>query len=154
MSTREEDAALAENLKSHHAVMVDALDRLSGDLATAAASAADTGPAKQHLETWIEEVLVPHAEEEEATSYRAAAELPEARLLIRSMLEEHVLIRQTAAHVTSAVNPLAAGTYARSLFEIFNSHQRKENEMILPLLVKSDAVSLTAVIGHAHRHSR
>jgi hypothetical protein len=153
MSTRTEDAALAENLKSHHAEMIKDLDRLSGGLVAAAAANADSARAKRDLEAWIKDVLVPHAEEEEATTYRAAAELPEARLLIRSMLDEHVLIRRIGAHVSAAKNPLVAGTYARALFEIFDSHQRKENDIVLPLLVESDAVSLTAVMGSGHHVS-
>jgi hypothetical protein len=151
MSTRREDAALAEKLKSHHAAMIKDLDRLSGDLAAAAATGADAAPAKRALESWIRGVLVPHAEEEEATTYRAAGALPEGRLLIQSMLDEHALIRRTAAHVSAAANPVAAGTYARALFDIFDSHQRKENDIILPLLVESDAVSLTAVMSGGHR---
>jgi len=155
MSTHGEDAALAEELKSHHAEMIEELDRLSGGLAAAAASGVDTASAKDELETWIAGVLIPHAEEEEATTYRAAGELPEARLLIQAMLDEHVLIRRIGAHMSAAESPVVAGTYARALFEIFDSHQRKENDIILPLLVESDAVSLIAVMGsghHTHGH--
>jgi hypothetical protein len=119
MSTRRQDAALAEKLKSHHAAMIKDLDRLSGDLAAAAASGADAAAAKRDLEAWIRGILVPHAEEEEATTYRAAGALPEGRLLIQSMLDEHGLIRRTASHVSAAANPVAAGTYARALFDIF-----------------------------------
>lgn len=130
--------------------MIKDLGRLSGDLAAAAAFGADATTAQQDLEAWIRDVLVPHAAEEEVTTYRAAGELPEGRLLIQSMLDEHVLIRQTAAHVSAEENPVATGTYARALFEIFDSHQRKENDIILPLLVESDTVSLTAVMGGGH----
>lgn len=146
MNTHDDDAGLAEELKKHHAVMIDDLARLSGDLAAAAASDGDVASAKRALEEWIIHVLLPHAEEEEATTYRAAAELPEGRLLIRSMLAEHVLIRQTAAHMSAAQDPVEAGTYGRALFDIFDSHQRKENDMILPLLVDSSTVSLIEIM--------
>ncbi|TAL71761.1 MAG: hemerythrin domain-containing protein [Rhodanobacter sp.] len=155
MSAHPEDAVLAGKLKAHHAAMIKELDRLSAGLMTAAESGTGAASARAALETWIHNVLIPHAEEEEATTYRAAGELPEGRLLIRSMLDEHVLIRQTGAHVATAKNPVAAGAYARALLEIFDSHQRKENDIILPLLVESDAVSLTAVMGgghHGHGH--
>lgn len=150
MSTHHEDAALAEELKSHHAAMIKELDRLSAGLMAAAKSGTGAASAKAALETWIADVLIPHAEEEEATTYRAASELPQGRLLIQSMLDEHALIRQIGAHVSTAKNPVAAGAYARALFEIFDSHQRKENDIILPLLVESDTVSLTAVMGSGH----
>lgn len=45
---------------------------------------------------------------------------------------------------------MEAGAYGRALFEVFHSHQRKENEMILPLLVDEDTVSLTEVMSAAH----
>lgn len=152
MSTHDQDAALAEELKAHHGVMIRDLDRLSRDLVDAATSGNAPAPAKRNLEAWVRDVLVPHAEEEEATTYRAAGGLPEGALLIKSMLAEHVLIRQTAASVATATNAVEAATYGRALFDIFDSHQRKENDLILPLLVNSDAVSLTSVMGGVHGH--
>lgn len=152
MSTQDEDAAVAEELKAHHAVMVQDLDRLSRTLADAAASGDGTVQPARDLEQWVRDVLVPHAEEEESTSYRAAGELPEGRLLIESMLAEHALIRRTADHMSAAQNPVEAATYGRALFGIFDSHQRKENDLILPLLVDSATVSLTDVIAHGHGH--
>jgi hypothetical protein len=152
MRTHDEDAALAEKLKAHHAVMIRDLGRLSENLAKAPASGADAAQAKRALVDWVRDVLVPHAEEEEATTYRAAGELPEGRLLIRSMLAEHVLIRRTAEHMSAAKDPVEAATFGRALFDIFDSHQRKENDIILPLLVGSDTVSLTEVMGRVHAH--
>lgn len=152
MSTHNQDAALAEELKAHHAVKIKDLDRLSRDLANAAASGSDAAKVKRNLEEWVRDALVPHAEEEERTTYRAAGDLPVGALLIRSMLAEHALIRQTAAHMSAAEDGVEAATYGRALFDIFDSHQRKENDLILPLLVDSDAVSLTSVMGSAHGH--
>ncbi|MGB3696852.1 MAG: hemerythrin domain-containing protein [Gordonia sp. (in: high G+C Gram-positive bacteria)] len=160
MSTRDDDAALAERLKAHHAVMVDRLDHLSRDLAEAAAAGDDSAAASTALQEWIADVLVPHAEEEETTTYRAAGELESGRLLIRAMLDEHVLIRGIAGEIAAASDPRAAGAYARALFAAFNSHQHKENEIILPLLVDSPDVSLVEAMGgghasggHGHSHS-
>ena len=153
MSTHDQDVALADELKAHHAVMIRELGRLTGDLADAAASGGDAVEARRALEHWIRDVLVPHAAEEEATTYSAASALPEGRLLIRSMLAEHVLIRHVAGRVSAASGPVEAAAYGRVLFDIFDSHQRKENDIILPLLVDSDAVSLTEVMGgHEHGH--
>jgi hypothetical protein len=150
--SRKQDASLAEELRAHHAVMMADLDRLSTTLVEAAASGDDTADAKRALEEWVRDVLVPHAEEEEATTYRAAGELTSGELLIRSMLAEHDLIRMTARHVAEADDPVAAGAFARALFETFDSHQRKENDIVLPLLVDADSVSLTDVMAGAHHH--
>ena len=54
--------------------------------------------------------------------------------------------------MSEAHDPAAAGAFARALFDTFDSHQRKENEIILPLLVESDTVSLTEVMAGAHGH--
>lgn len=146
------DAAVAEELRAHHAVMIGELDRLTATLADAAATGEGAGEAVQALEEWIAGTLVPHADEEEATTYAAAAALPEGEPLIRSMLAEHELIKLTARHLSEAGTPIAAATYGRVLFDIFDSHQRKENDIILPLLVRSEAVSLSALMGSAHHH--
>lgn len=157
MSTHEQDAAVAEKLRAHHRVMIENLDRLTKGLVDAATSGNDAAQAKRSLEEWVRDVLVPHAEEEEATTYRAAGGLPEGALLIKSMLAEHALIRQTAARMSAATDAVEAATYGRALFDIFDSHQRKENDLILPLLVDSDAVSLSSAMGgghgHAHHHA-
>jgi hypothetical protein len=146
---------VAEELRAHHAKMIGDVDRLTSRLLDAALGGGDTGTARRELEHWIADVLVPHAEEEEATTYRACSGLAEGRLLIESMLAEHVLIRKTADAVSAADHPVAAAAYGRALFEIFDSHQRKENDIILPLLVASDQVRLVEVMAgsHGHEHS-
>jgi hypothetical protein len=150
--TLAEDAALADELRANHAAMIKDLDRLSAGLVAAAESGNEPSRAKRDLERWVTERLVPHADEEEATTYRAASELPGGELLIKSMLAEHELIRTTARHMSEADNPAAAGAFARALFDTFDSHQRKENDIILPLLVASDSVSLVEIMDGSHGH--
>ena len=148
--SHERDAALAEELKAHHAKMIQDLDRFATALADAAASGDDAVGARHDLERWVADVLVPHAAAEEETTYRAAGDLTEGRSLIKSMLAEHELIRLTARRAAEADDPVAAGAFARALFDMFDSHQRKENNIILPLLIDADSVSLTDVMARAH----
>ena len=68
------------------------------------------------------------------------------------MLAEHDLIRITARHMSEADDAVAAGAFARALFDTFDSHQRKENDIILPLLVDAERVALTDVMAGAHDH--
>lgn len=149
------DVEMAQELKAHHAVMVADLDRLSADLVTAAEDSHGAG-AREALVNWLHNVLIPHAAEEEATTYRAAAHLAEGRLLIDSMLVEHEMIRRVAGFVSSVQDPAMAAAFGRAVFEIFRSHQAKENDLILPLLVDADAVSLSEVLagagGNEHHH--
>jgi hypothetical protein len=153
---RDTDARTAEEIRHHHTVMVADLDRLSAALVEAAEAGADAASARSALLEWITTVLVPHAAQEEETTYPAAAGLPEGHLLIMGMLAEHDVIRHFAGLVRGTKNPAAAGAYARALYETFASHQRKENDYILPLLMNDPSVSLTELMsnshGHAHHH--
>lgn len=147
-----DDAAVAEELRAHHRVMMSELDELTTELLEAARTGGDATTARAALEHWISEVLVPHAAEEEASTYLSAGDLPEGRLLIESMLMEHGLIRRTAANVTSAPDVLEAAVQGRQLFDLFESHQQKENDLILPLLVDASDVSLGEVMEKVHGH--
>lgn len=145
------DAALARQLAAHHGVMVSELHRLS----TALVDAVDAGSAtaaQVALRDWVHAVLIPHAEEEERTIYSAAADLTEATLLIRAMTAEHTLIRATATAMCEATDPAIAGAYGRALFAVFENHQWKENELILPLLVAADTVSLVDLLAADDDH--
>jgi hypothetical protein len=150
---RDADARLADQIRIHHSAMVADLDRLTADLRDADAAGDDERAARARLalESWFADVLVPHADEEESTTYRAAAALPEGRWLIDSMVREHQLIKRLVA-LFHASPVTAAAAFGRAVFEAFDSHQRKENEVILPLLVDSPAVSLVEVMGAAHGH--
>ena len=62
------------------------------------------------------------------------------------------LIRATARRIPDAVDPHAAAAYARMLYEIFHSHQGKENDLIVPMLLAADGVSLSELVGDATAH--
>jgi hypothetical protein len=143
------DAEIAQQIRQHHAGMVADLDGLTATLRDAPTE--EQGAARARLQAWFETVLVPHADEEEATTYRAAGELSEGRLLIEAMVREHLLIKRLVALFRES-EAAAAAAYARAVLEAFTSHQGKENEVILPLLVAAPRVSLAAVMGGAHGH--
>ena len=143
------DTAIAKHMFEHHATMVAELDRLTAVLR----GAAPEGQLAAHtdLAEWFESVLVPHADEEESMTYRAAAGLPEGRLLIQAMVREHELIKHLVALFIESEFTVAAA-YAHAIFEVFKSHQAKENEVIIPLLLKAADISLAEVVGAGHRH--
>jgi hypothetical protein len=142
------DAEVADLVRKHHAGMVAKLDRLTATLRDAAPAEQET--AHRELAEWFETVLVPHADEEEATTYPAAGELAEGRLLIEAMVREHIFIKRLVALFLESEGSVAAA-YGRAVFEAFTSHQGKENDVILPLLVGAPQVSLVEVMG-AHGH--
>lgn len=144
------DASMAQEIKTHHAAMVADLDRLTGALRDAEPET--RAGARMTLAKWFEDVLVPHADEEERTTYAAAAGLPEGRLLIEAMVREHVLIKRLVALCVQAPDGAVAAAYGRAVLATFDSHQSKENEIILPLLLQAQGVSLAEVVGESHGH--
>lgn len=146
---RGSDAEIAQQVREHHAAMVADLDRLTATLRDAPESEQEA--ARATLEEWFGTVLVPHADEEEATTYRAANELVGGRLLIAAMVREHLLIKRLVALFRES-EPAVGAAYGRAVFEAFRSHQAKENDVILPLLVAAPQVSLATVMGGAHGH--
>jgi iron-sulfur cluster repair protein YtfE (RIC family) len=147
-----EDLAVAEEIEAHHALMIRDLDRLATAVEDAARSEGDVDAARSELQAWVAAVLEPHAEEEEHLTYRAAGQLTQGAPMIASMLSEHELIRASARRIPDAADPHAAAAYARMLYEIFHSHQRKEDEIIVPMLLAADGVSLSELVGDATAH--
>lgn len=149
MNTQTQDRALANELMAHHAIMVDQLDKLTNDLLNGA-------EAKEALIEWVHEILLPHAAEEEATTYAAAAALPQGAALIDSMVREHKTIIALAGAFHSSEDLALAAGYARSLYTVFEAHQSKENEIVIPMLLDV-GISLTEAManapeGHGHHH--
>lgn len=130
--------------------MVDELGRLT-------AAVRDVEPelqrdARSRLAEWLQAVLVPHADEEERTIYHAAAQLPQGALLIDAMVREHVLIKRLVTLFEES-DGAACAAYGRAIFETFESHQRKENEMILPLLSDAPRGPEDESAGSEHAHA-
>lgn len=150
------DREIAAALISHHGQLVTELDQLTSALVTNP----DDPAAKQAVVDWIHTSLLPHADEEERTSYAAAGELPEGKALIDAMIREHVTIKALARAFHDSKGALSAGL-ARALFEVFDGHQAKENEIVFPMLIAAPSVSLEQVMaehlaghdgGHEHHH--
>ncbi|NED50363.1 hypothetical protein G3I24_05510, partial [Micromonospora aurantiaca] len=82
------------------------------DHALTIARAADqlTAPydRRDKLVAFCTDEVLPHAEAEEGTLYKAAEDLPEARLLLRAMLREHVVLREKVAELAAARTPSEA----------------------------------------------
>lgn len=144
---------LADELMAHHAVMVDQLDGLTNDFLNATENGAE---AKQALIDWVHSTLLPHAGEEEATTYGAASRLPQGAALIDAMIREHKTIITLAVAFHECPDLRLAAGYARSLYTVFEAHQSKENEIVIPMLVDA-GVSLSQAMasgsaGHGHHH--
>ncbi|WP_141582434.1 DUF2249 domain-containing protein [Actinomadura sp. WMMA1423] len=122
-------------IRDHH----ERLGRTMADHALTIARAADQLASphdrRDALAAFCEEEVLPHADAEEGTLYRAAEDLPEARLLLRAMLAEHAVLRERVAELKAARTPGEAVGAAAVLDALFQAHLAKENDLLLPALV-------------------
>lgn len=152
IANSEADARAAQAVEQHHAEMAGALALKAESLAAVARAGrpADVEEVRLDLVRWCRDELVPHALAEESTMYRAAGEMPRARLLVEAMLVEHQRIIGLVDELGTTTEPVAAAALARALRELFEAHLAKENDQILPLLVASPDVSVAELLGGMH----
>lgn len=140
----ERDRREAEHIARHHAHMVAELDALSAAVHDAPAD--EIAAARQALDRFFAEALLPHAAGEERTTYRAAAGLDEGRLLVDSLVREHLLIRSWVETFAAATDA-DARVWGPAIAQLFRSHQAKEDEVVTPLLLATPGISLAEVHG-------
>lgn len=152
LASAPEDATALESAEAHHA-------RLAGELAGRVRmllTAVDRDPIaarKIHagLLAFCDRSLLPHAAAEEAALYPAAHGMPEARLLIESLIGEHRCLTALVDALRTAPGPAGAAADARALQVLFEEHVAKENGLVLPLLAMSPDISLAALLADTHR---
>ena len=152
LASSQADARAAEAVEEHHAEMAGALE-LKGQALVAAARANDAAAlqaAKDALVSWSRRELVPHAQAEEETLYRAAATKDEAKLLVQAMLAEHAEIVALVEELEHAKDAVAALGATAALRRVFAIHLTKENEQILPLLVADPQTNVAELLEGMH----
>ena len=132
---------LAATLTGNVARLIDAVE--AGDLP-------QVWVRRDELLSWLDGELLPHAYAEEAALYPAAADLPAGKLLVEGMLGEHRAITALVSELKETTSPTVAAATARALQAIFAVHLAKENDLVVPLLVEADAVSLAALLDGMH----
>ncbi|WP_327720258.1 DUF2249 domain-containing protein [Streptomyces sp. NBC_00490] len=146
-----QDATALEGAEAHHA-------RLAGELAGRVKmllTAVDRDPGaaeKIHagLVTFCDRSLLPHAAAEEAVLYPVAHGMPEARLLIESLIGEHRCLTALVDALRAAPSPAGAAADARALQVLFEEHVAKENGLVLPLLAMTPEVCLAELLADMH----
>lgn len=132
---------LSAALTSHVTRLVDAVD---------AGVTGQVWVRRDELVAWLHGELLPHAYAEEAALYPAAADLPAGTLLVEGMLGEHRAITALVTELTATTSPTGAAATARALQAVFAIHLAKENDLVVPLLVAADSVSLAALLDGMH----
>ncbi|NKZ02891.1 DUF2249 domain-containing protein [Actinomadura latina] len=129
---------LGRTLADHTLTIARAVDQLTAPYAR-----------RDKLVAFLKEEIVPHAAAEEETLYKAAEDLPEARLLLRAMLREHVVLREKVGVLEAARTPAETVAAAAVVNALFQSHLERENDQILPALVDA-GVNLGALLEGMH----
>jgi uncharacterized protein (DUF2249 family)/hemerythrin-like domain-containing protein len=159
IASSEADASAAEAMEQHHAELSGTLATLVESLVAAASrgDAARAEEARMRLAAWCERELVPHALAEERTIYPAARVTLDGRLLVEAMMTEHQVIiglvrslSDDTAAAAGAGDPVRAAANAVALRAVFESHLGKENDLIIPLLLRSPGASMADLLGGMH----
>ncbi|MDQ7908302.1 hemerythrin domain-containing protein [Phytohabitans sp. ZYX-F-186] len=134
-------AALATTLADHVAALLEA---------ASIGSSRRTWQRRDQPTGWLHAELLPHAAAEEAAMYPCAAAQPGGQLLVDGMMSEHRAITALVGEVETATTPMTAAAAARALSALFAAHLAKENDLILPLLVTAEQVSLADLLDGMH----
>lgn len=142
-----EDAA--GSILAHHAELTRELGDRTRSVLDAVRDAGDTDAARQRLVAFLDEELMPHAAAEERTLYAAARAVPDGRLLVEAMIEEHRVLADRLSALREQREPLGLSTTAAQIEILFAVHLYKENELLLPLLLDAQA-DLRALLHDTH----
>ena len=150
--TMVDDRMAAEAVESHHAQLADTLNRYALALRRAAEGedAARLWRHRDGLVRWLHGELLPHAYAEEAALYPVAADQPGGRLLVEGMRGEHAAIAALVVETEDATTAVALVAAARALSALFAAHLQKENDLVVPLLVAAEDVSLAGLLDGMH----
>src|SRR4051812_25432607 len=135
LASNPQDAMALQGAEAHHS-------RLAGELAGRVKmllTVMDGDPSaaekiRAGLLAFCDRSLLPHAAAEEAALYPIAHGMPEARLLIESLIGEHRCLTALVDALRTAPGPAGAAADARALQVLFEEHVAKENGLVLPLL--------------------
>ena len=133
----------------HHAALLWEMERRAGAVIAAASNDAPYESAVAALGEFVAGEVLPHAEAEEQTLYRAAEAIPTAALLVRAMKDEHRRLGSLAGRLAEDAGAGTAATTAASIATLFAAHVDKENDLMLPVLADSGA-DLPALLAGTH----
>ena len=130
----------------HHAVLRRGLERRAGTVCDAVANGVPYEQPLATLREYLEGEVLPHAEAEERTLYRAAVTQARGSELVRTLTAEHRELAYLASRLRSPADSSTAATVAEWIATFFAGHVAKENDLLLPALTGSGA-DLTALLA-------
>lgn len=139
----------AGKIVHHHAVLRRGLEQRVGALCAAAEDGTAHEQALAALQEYLAGEVLPHAEAEERTLYRAAATWARGSQLVRTLTAEHRDLAGLVGRLQAAADGATAATVAEWIATLFAGHVAKENDLLLPALTGSGA-DLAALLADMH----
>jgi hypothetical protein len=117
-------------MRRHHAMMAADLNRAVSQLGTTETWMIE----RDAIVAYLAQEILPHAEAEERTVYRAVGSDENHASFIAAMKFEHLVLRDLAQSLQVVEEPMAAVRLAGAVDRLFTTHAEKENRFILPVL--------------------
>jgi iron-sulfur cluster repair protein YtfE (RIC family) len=139
-----------EAMIRHHAALGEQAATFAEAVRQAADADAPHETAVAEFVAFFGDEILPHAVAEENSIYPAAARHPELEATVSEMIDEH---RTLAAAVDELADVEGAGRAVAEItriVELFAVHVSKENELLLPVLLRDDTVDLAELLGEMH----
>lgn len=147
------DTEALDTIRSHHRVLEQELSSRITALDRAVTDGRGHEQASAALVTYLADEVLPHAEAEEQTLYRAAAASAGLADMVNEMITEHRALSLAAEQFASAPDATAAAQQARQIGALFAAHVTRENEVLLPALADDSEAGLTELLGEMHRRT-
>lgn len=154
--TESNDIAYGQML-AHHSELVENVSRRVAALEVAVRESAPFEEVKVDLLTYVVDEVLPHALAEELTIYASAARRAGVAATVEQMVSEHRTLALEVEGLARATNGTEALGHAAALFDLFDAHVTRENEVLLAPMVGDDEVDLAALLSSMgqliHHHS-
>jgi hemerythrin-like domain-containing protein len=141
--------APAREIMHHHAVLRRGLEQRTGALCAAAEDGTGHERPLAELKEYLAGEIMPHAEAEERTLYRAAMTQARGSQLVQTLTVEHGELADLVRRLGAEPDARAAATVAEWIATLFAGHVAKENDLLLPALTGSGA-DLAALLDDMH----
>ena len=144
------DTAALDAIVAHHRALNE---RVRAGVAALAGAVASGGPYKQAaagLIAYLGDEVLPHAQAEEDTIYRAAAARSDLAGTVAELTGEHVALTAAAERLASAPDGPAAVRHAEEFADLFAMHAAKENDTLLPALAAGGHGDLARLLEQMH----
>jgi uncharacterized protein (DUF2249 family) len=141
-----------EAMLRHHQVLSGQLAERAGAVSAAVAAGQSHGAAAADLIAYLAGEVLPHAAAEEKTIYPAAAARVDLAELLGEMLVEHASLAAAGSRLATLTNGAEAAEQAERIADLFTAHAAKENDVLLPALLKDESVDLAGLLDQMHHH--